>query len=62
MGDGRVVPVVHDYIHDGMNGSPEEPPKQHENEHSRFTIPIDTVNRESSPGGDGIPVDFEFDD
>ncbi len=34
LGDGTAVPAVHDFIHDSMNGSPEEPPKQHENGHS----------------------------
>ncbi|MFQ5570009.1 MAG: AAA family ATPase [Rhodothermales bacterium] len=62
LGDGTAVPAVHDFIHDNMNGSPTEPPKQHENGHSRFTVSIGAVNRESSPGGDGVPVDFEFDD
>ena len=62
MGDGKVVPAIHDFIHDGPGDGSANRPKQPENGHSRFTIPIDIVNRESGPAGDGIPVDFEFDD
>ncbi len=45
LGDGRAVPAVHDCIHDSMGDSATEPSKQHENGHSRFTIPIEIVNR-----------------
>ena len=64
-GDGTALPAVvlqslPDSIHDTPPSPFQKQPKQHQNAHSRFTPPIETVNRESSKNS--VPVDFDFED